>query len=187
MEIKITQLIIFYGLPSPTAVETLTTVATVPTTTTLITSTGSTVETLTTVATVPTTTTLIASTSSTVSTIATVASTTKSATNSACNPSATSKSFSLINVVIYISWAFRKSVPKIANPQVFLDLQNLRKCGNLRICDLKTIYFLATCGFSICGPNYFCELKTSANLHIHNFSHYKYKIKILSFKLKDGF
>ena len=104
VEIKITQLIIFYGLPSPTTVETLTTIATVPTTTTLTASTGS-----------------------TVSTIATVA----SATNSACNPSATGKSSSLMKSC-YLRWAFRKSVPKIANPQFFFF--DLQISANVAIC-----------------------------------------------------
>jgi hypothetical protein len=61
-----------------------------------------------------------------VSTIATVA----SATNSACNPSAYGKSSSLMKSC-YLRWAFRKSVPKIANPHFFFDLQI---SANVAIC-----------------------------------------------------
>jgi hypothetical protein len=46
--------------------------------------------------------------------------------------------------------------------------------ADLRFADYM---FLAICGFAICGPSYFCVLKTSANPQIHNLYPYKYKLK----------
>jgi hypothetical protein len=45
-----------------------------------------------------------------------------------------------------------------------LDLQTFRKCGTLRICDLQTRSFcdlqnFVICGFLICGPKLFADLK----------------------------
>ncbi len=56
---------------------------------------------------------------------------------------------------------FRKSQVRKFADLIFLDSRTFRKCGNLRIC--------------VCGPNYFCGLKTSAYSQMH------------SFKFKDDF
>ncbi len=96
---------------------------------------------------------------------------------------------------MYVGWYWQHCLVASVNnngPQVpqginfCLNLQTFRKCGNLRICDLRTICF-AIWGFAICGPNYFYGLKTSVNPLKHNFSSYKYKLKMFSFKFKDDF
>jgi hypothetical protein len=56
---------------------------------------------------------------------------------------------------------------------------------------LLNIFFqrwIANCGLAnlrFADPIIFCGLKTSANPQIHNFSPYKCKFKLLSFKFKD--
>ncbi len=58
----------------------------------------------------------------------------------------------------------------------FADLMQLWQCA-----DLRTIYF-AICGFAICGPNFFADLKLPQK---HDFYPYIFKLKMLSFKSKD--
>jgi hypothetical protein len=64
--------------------------------------------------------------------------------------------------------------------------------------DLRTFANVAICGFVICRPYIFCELrfadpiifcrlKTSANPQMHNFSSYKYKLKMLHSNLMTTF
>ncbi len=61
----------------------------------------------------------------------------------------------------------------------FADLPQLLQCADLL---LAVIYvFFAICGFVICEPNYFADIKLP---QIHNFSPYKYKLKML-FQFKD--
>ncbi len=47
--------------------------------------------------------------------------------------------------------------------------------------------FFVICGSAICDKIIFGGFKTSANPEIHNFSPYKYKLKMHSFKFKDDF
>ncbi len=74
---------------------------------------------------------------------------------------------------------FRKSqILKFADLNFFLDLRTFRKCGNLRICNLWTIYF---CDLRI------CDLRIHFFLQIHNSSHFSFRGKpIRIFRIKIG-
>jgi len=53
-----------------------------------------------------------------------------------------------------------------------------RKCGNLRICNLRTQSFLCSEDLTFANPNSFCGLKTFANSQIHkSVNLYKYSLK----------
>jgi hypothetical protein len=58
-----------------------------------------------------------------------------------------------------------------------------------QIKDFRTADYklFAICVVAIYGPNWFCGLKTSVNPQMHNFSSYKYKLKMVSFKSDDAF
>jgi hypothetical protein len=46
--------------------------------------------------------------------------------------------------------------------------------ASVAICGFEGPMFFVIYGFAICGPKFFCGLKTSANPQILNFSPYKY-------------
>ncbi len=48
-----------------------------------------------------------------------------------------------------------------------------------------TIYFLKFADLRFADPIIFSGPETSANMQIHNFSPYNYKLKMLSFKFQD--
>jgi hypothetical protein len=49
------------------------------------------------------------------------------------------------------------SSPLLAFVENMLDVGIFRKCSSLQICDWRSIFF------AICGPNFICGLKTSAD------------------------
>ncbi len=56
--------------------------------------------------------------------------------------------------------------PQTSGPNKLIKLADLLKCGNLRICYLRTQPFFSYLRFA---DSLFCRLKTSANLLKHNF------------------
>jgi hypothetical protein len=77
-------------------------------------------------------------------------------------------------------------ISKFADLNFLKDLRIFRKCDNLRICDLLTIY---CCNLRICDlrAQVFCGHKVSANPQINNFYPNRIKLKTLSFKFCDSF
>ncbi len=79
-------------------------------------------------------------------------------------------------------WAVRKYVRQIANPKIcelnfFKDLRTFRKCGNLRICDLQTLYFC-----DLLSHLFFAYFKLP---QIHDFYPYKLSWKCSHSNLND--
>ncbi len=55
---------------------------------------------------------------------------------------------------------FRKSqIRKFADLTNLLALRTFHQCGTLRICDLRSEPLFVICGFVICEPNLFADLK----------------------------
>ncbi len=106
--------------------------------------------------------------------------------------------FSRISLYIFPSLMAKLGGPLICkcrqsqNPQIFglqfllrfADLPQMWQFADLRFADLR---FLLFAGLRFAGSIIFCGLTTCANPQIHNVYPYKYKLRMLSFKVKNDF
>ncbi len=87
--------------------------------------------------------------------------------------------------MIYLRKEIFVKLPKVGGSQISSANIKFADSNFEGFADLPQMWHIA--GLRFADPIIFFELKTSANPHIYNFSPYKYKFKMLSFKFKDDF